>query len=405
MAAVLPIFFRVVATVNLNTSQHHLATSLWGYTASIAMLFVSFVSLLFGPVSDFSSSKKRFLKYFIILGITSTALLSFTGFGSWKLVSLLFILGNIGYAGSEVFYNALLPHICPVEKIDQVSTRGYAFGYIGGGLLLIINIGMIWFLPKTTFTSQHANVPLLGMQLSFLSVAVWWGVFSLPVFRHIPEPFGPHSNLSNENPFNIAFRRLSNTVRQIKKYKQLILFLTAFWLYNDGIGTIIKMATAYGNEIGIGILDLVGALLMVQIVGIPFSFAFGKLAQIISTKKSILWGLFIYLIITIGAFFMTRAIHFWILAIMVGLVQGGTQGLSRSLYGSMIPKEKSAEFFSFYNISGKFAGIVGPTVFALTSQLLKSSRYGIISLIFFFIAGGILLSQVDVEEGRKKARV
>lgn len=404
MAAVLPIFFREVATVNLDSTQQHLATSLWGYTASIAMLFVSIVSLLFGPVSDYSSSKKKFLKYFIILGVISTTLLTFTGFGTWMFVSLFFILGNIGYAGSEVFYNSLLPHISPPDKIDQVSTKGYAFGYIGGGLLLMINIGMIWLLPKTTLSLDHAEIPVLGMQLSFLSVAIWWGIFSLPILRHVPEPHGPTATLSDINPFKVAFKRLRNTFHHIKKYKQLFLFLLAFWLYNDGIGTIIKMATAYGSEIGIGTLDLIGALLLVQIVGVPFSFAFGRLAQIISTKKSILLGLTVYSILTIGAFFMTKAIHFWILAFMVGLVQGGTQGLSRSLYGSMVPKDKSAEFFSFYNISGKFAGIAGPAVFALTSQLMKSSRFGIISLIFFFMAGAVLLMQVDVEEGRKKAR-
>ncbi|MFO7891825.1 MAG: MFS transporter [bacterium] len=406
MAAVLPIFFREVATVDIDSSQQHLATSLWGYTASIAMLFVSVVSLLFGPVSDYSSSKKKFLKYFIILGVASTTLLTFTGFGTWKLVSLLFILGNIGFAGSEVFYNALLPHISPSDKIDQVSTRGYAFGYIGGGLLLSFNIAMIWLLPKTTLSWDHAEIPVLGMQLSFLSVAIWWGIFSFPILRHVPEPPGPSAilTLSDINPFKVAFKRLRNTFRHIKKYKQLFLFLIAFWLYNDGIGTIIKMATAYGNEIGIGTLDLVGALLLVQIIGVPCSFAFGRLAGIISTKKAILSGLMVYLILTIGAFFMTQTIHFWILAFMVGLVQGGTQGLSRSLYGSMVPLKKSAEFFSFYNISGKFAGIAGPAVFALTSQLFKSSRYGIISLIFFFITGAILLLRVDVEEGRKKAR-
>jgi len=404
MAAVLPIFFREVATVHLDSSQHHLATSLWGYTASAAMLFVSVISLLFGPVSDYAASKKKFLTYFIMLGVISTALLTFTGFGSWKMVSLLFIFGNVGFAGSEIFYNSLLPHISPPDKIDKISTRGYAFGYIGGGLLLSFNIAIIWLLPTTTLSWDHAEIPVLGMQLSFLSVAIWWGIFSLPILRHVPEPPGPTATLSDMNPFKVAFKRLRNTFRHIKKYKQLFLFLIAFWLYNDGIGTIIKMATAYGNEIGIGTLDLVGALLLVQIIGVPCSFAFGRLAGIISTKKAIFLGLLVYVLLTIGAFFMTRAIHFWILAFMVGLVQGGTQGLSRSLYGSMVPLKKSAEFFSFYNISGKFAGIAGPAVFALTSQLFKSSRYGIISLIFFFIAGAVLLIWVDVDEGRKKAR-
>ena len=402
MAAVLPIFFRNVAAVTLPTTQHQLATSIWGYTTAIAMFFVAIFSLLLGPISDYSSSKKKFLAVFAGIGIIATSFLALTGIGDWILVAILFILGNIGFAGSEVFYDSLLPHIARTEEIDQVSTKGYAFGYIGGGILLAINIGMIGILPKITILPGEKAVSLFGMQLSFLSVGLWWALFSIPLLRYVPEPQGVRTGLAaGENPFSIAMRRLYTTFRDIQRYKQLFIFVIAFWFYNDGIGTIIKMATAYGDEIGIDTIDLVGALLLTQLVGIPFSLWFGKLAGRISAKRAIFVGLGVYIIISVGGYFMTKAVHFWILAFMVGLVQGGTQALSRSLYASMVPKKKSAEFFSFYNISGKFAGILGPAVFGLVGQLTKSSRLGILSLIFFFVVGGGLLLKVNVEEGKR----
>jgi len=403
MAAVLPLFFRNVSAITLPQTQHHLATSIWGYTTAIAMLAVAVLSLTLGPVSDYGSSKKRFLAVFIGIGSLATALLTFTGAGNWTWVCLFFIFGNIGFAGSEVFYDSMLPHIARPGEIDRISTKGYALGYVGGGILLAVNIGMIWLLPKTAIQADQTPVPLLGMQLSFLTVALWWVFFSIPLFRRVPEPRGAQSGLAGENPLRVAGRRLGTTFREIRRYKQLFLFIVAFWFYNDGIGTIIKMAVAYGDEIGIGTFDLVGALLLTQVVGIPFTLFFGRLAGKIGAKRSILIGLTIYILVVIGGYFMTQAIHFWIIAFFVAIVQGGTQGLSRSLYGAMIPKKKSAEFFSFYNISGKFAGIMGPAIFALVGQLAKTSRLGILSLIFFFIVGGILLLQVDEDEGKRTA--
>lgn len=403
MAAFLPIFFRHVATVTLSETQNHLATSLWGYTTAIAMFIVAILSLILGPVADYGSSKKRFLGLFVGLGVISTSLLVFTGPGDWMWVALLFIFGNIGVACGEVFYDGLLPHIAGPAEIDRVSTRGYALGYVGGGLLLLVNLGMIYFIPQTILLAGQEPVPLLGMRLSFLSVGLWWGIFSVPLFRHVAEPKGVQIGLSGKNPIRVAVRRLSTTFSEIRRYRQLFLFVIAFWLYNDGIGTIIKMAIVFGDEIGIGIMDLVGALLLTQILGIPFTLGFGKLAGRIGARRAILLGLCVYIGVTIGGYFITKAIHFWILAFFVGLVQGGTQALSRSLYGSMVPKRKSAEFFGFYNISGKFAGIVGPAVFGLVGQLTRTSRLGILSLVFFFVAGGLLLRRVDVEEGRRVA--
>jgi UMF1 family MFS transporter len=394
MAAVLPIFFRRVAASTLPSGESQLATSLWGYTAALAMLIVALLSLLLGPVSDYGSTKKRFLGVFAGIGIVSTGLLSLTGHGDWLWVSVLFILGEIGFGGSEVFYDSLLPHIGKPGELNRISVRAYALGYLGGGILLAINIAMIFLLPKTVLVPGGQPEPVLGMQLSFLSVALWWAVFSIPIMKNVPEPVSNTEKLSGITPFAIARERLTSTFYHIREYKQLFLFIVAFWFYNDGIGTIIKMATAYGDEIGIGMKDLIGALLLIQFVGIPCSLLFGKLAGKIGAKRSILIGLGVYVLISIGGYFMTKAIHFWILAFVNGLVMGGTQGLSRSLFASLIPKNKSAEFFSFYNISGKFAGIVGPVVFALVGQLTGSSRLGILSLLFFFITGGALLTMV-----------
>jgi len=393
MAAVLPIYYSAIAEPSLTPNQ---ATAYWGYTNSIALLLVALLSPILGAVADFRGAKKRYLTYFALVGITATALMYFLTSGDWLFASVLFIVGNIGFAGANVFYDSLLPHIAQKGDIDQVSTRGYAMGYLGGGLLLAVNLAMIMLSPD--------HLTALMTRISLASVALWWLLFAIPLWRNVPEP--PRKIYEEEldsNPFSAGFKRLAVTFKEIRKYKELFKFLVAFWLFNDGIGTIIKMATIYGNEIGIGQTDLIGALLMVQFVGIPFSFAFGWLAKRIGTKRSIYISLGVYFLISIGGYFMQSAIHFWILGFAVALVQGGSQALSRSLYGRMVPKAQSAEFFSFFSVSGKLAGMFGPLVFGIVSQVMGNSRLGIVSLVIFFISGGLLLTRVDEEEGIRVA--
>jgi len=393
MAAVLPIYYSAIAEPALTPNQ---ATAYWGYTNSIALLLVALLSPILGAVADFRGAKKRYLTYFALIGISATALMYFLTSGDWLFASVLFIIGNIGFAGANVFYDSLLPHIAQKGDIDQVSTRGYAMGYLGGGLLLAVNLAMIMLSPD--------HLTALMTRISLASVAIWWLLFAIPLWKNVPEP--PRQIYEGEldsNPFTAGFKRLAVTFKEIKKYKELFKFLVAFWLFNDGIGTIIKMATIYGKEIGIGQTDLIGALLMVQFVGIPFSFAFGWLAKRIGTKRSIYISLSVYFLISIGGYFMESAIHFWILGFAVALVQGGSQALSRSLYGRMVPKAQSAEFFSFFSVSGKLAGMFGPLVFGLVSQVMGNSRLGIVSLVIFFIAGGLLLTRVDEEEGIRVA--
>ncbi len=238
-----------------------------------------------------------------------------------------------------------------------------------------------------------------AVRASFLSVAVWWVAFSIPLFRRVPEPPADRSAGEVASPIGAAFRRLGETLREMRRYRQLFKFLVAYWLYADGIGTIIKMATIYGAEIGIGTADLAGALLLTQIVGVPLTFLFGRLARRIGAKMSIFVALGVYTLISVLGYFMTEAWQFWVLAGMVGLVQGGSQALSRSLFGAMTPKARSAQFYGFFDISSKFAGIAGPLLFGLTATIFGSSRLSIISLIVFFVAGGLLLGRVDEREG------
>jgi len=393
MAAVLPVYYAQVAGATLSGN---LATVYWAYTTSISLLVAAVLSPILGAIADFRGSKKRFLALFILIGVLGTALLYFVKTGDWLMASLFFVVGELGFAGSLVFYDSLLPHIAGPEEIDQVSSRGYAMGYLGGGLLLAINLAMIMLAPE--------ELTGLMTRLSFLSVALWWFVFSIPVLRWVSEP--PHRILAGEaglNPLRVSFRRLGSTFGDIRRYRDLFIFLVAFWFYNDGIGTIIKMATIYGAEIGIGQTTLIGTLLMVQFVGIPFTFLFGWLAKRLGTKASIYISLLVYTGITIVGYFMSEAWHFWALGFAVATVQGGSQALSRSLFGRLVPKSKSAEFFGFFSVSEKFAGIIGPFLFGLVGQIMGNSRLAIISLIIFFVVGATLLSKVNVDEGVRVA--
>jgi len=402
MAAVLPTFYSAVAAATLSPDPERarvLASSYWGYTNTIAMLLVALAAPVLGAIADHSAAKKRFLGGFASLGILFTTLLVLVGTGDWLMASLFYVLGRIGFAAANIFYDSLLPHIARPEDIDWVSAKGYALGYLGGGLLLAVNLAMI--LKPELFGIPGAE---WGTRLSFVTVGLWWAIFSIPLFKNVPEPKAILERGEAANPIRAGFQRLQHTFRHIRRYRELFKFLIAFWLYNDGIGTIITMAVIFGAEIGIGETDLIGAILAVQFIGIPFSLLFGRLASWLGTKRSIMLALGVYTIIAIGGYFMQSALHFWLLAFLVATVQGGSQALSRSLFGSMSPKSKTAEFFGFYDVSSKFAGILGPAIFGLVGQLAGSSRLSIISLVVFFIGGGLLLALVDEQEGMRVAR-
>ena len=619
LAAVLPIYYSQVAGATLSSPA--IATAYWSRGLSVAILIVAVISPILGTISDIMRGKKRFLTVFAGIGILSTGLLVLVETGDWLLASVLFVLGRIGFSGANVFYDALLPHVAREEDQDRVSTRGYAMGYLGGGILLAVNVVMLQQFPGTW-----------GPRLSFLSVAVWWAVFSIPIFLRVPEPPAATEELSKgENVVSASFQRLLETLKDISQYRELFKYLLAFILYVDGIGTIIGVAAIYGAELGFDSVSLILALLLVQFVGIPFSLIFGRLpsagdsrrpfflafvvfnmialplvgvggsrllsadtigtlpppydstmesvgqgvyladdpniiytgsweselisaetlgeaegtiymetsevgarydlpfngqnvtirfstgpdhgiwvvqldggplldadtsepihidgynptfrfemvetievetpgehvlslintgdknlesqgnvmslaevevlpavrqsnlvlilglilvvelvvlllawllgkplfsrlAEMMNTKNSILLSLLAYSIIAIWGFFLDTVIEFWFLAMMVAVVQGGSQALSRSLFASMSPAAKSGEFFGLFGIMEKFSTILGPLVFAFAATTFGSSRPAILSLIAFFIIGGYLLTRVNVEEGRRVAK-
>ncbi|TQS76587.1 MFS transporter [Ornithinibacillus gellani] len=395
MAAVLPVFYYDVAAKGL---EENLAASYWGYSNSIAVLIVAIMAPILGAISDYSAAKKKFLRFFAYMGMIASVLLAFVGEGDYIFASILLIVGTIGFSGGNVFYDAFLPEITDEKEIDRVSASGFAWGYVGGGILLAINVLMI--LKPNLFGLPHATA---ASQAAFASVGVWWFIFSIPLFKNIREE--KKTAVKREKSYvAIGFSRVAGTFKEIRQYKQLLIFLLAFWMYNDGISTIIKMATIYGKDIGIDTNSLITALLITQFVGIPCTFFFGWLANKISAKKALTLSLYIYMGIVVLGYFMTSAFHFYMLAVCVGFVQGGAQSLSRSIFGRMIPANKHAEFYGFYGISAKFAAVFGPFIFALVGQLTGSSRLGIVSLVFFFIVGIILLKFVDIEKGMEDAR-
>ena len=398
MAAFLPLYYSQVAASQLPAT---VATAYWGYTTAIALAIIAVLSPVLGAIADYMGAKKRFLAVFMSFGATFTALLYFVGEGDWRLASAIFIVANIGFAGANVFYEALLPSVARMDDVDRVSTAGYAIGYVGGGVLLALNAA--WYLSPESFGFADAGQ---AVRASFVSAAVWWALFSLPLFRTVREPdrqlrTGEAVGL---NPARVGFSRVAATMREIRGHPDLFLFLLAFLIYNDGVGTIIKMAAIYGAEVGIGPGHLIGALLLVQFVGIPFTFAFGQFAARVSAKSGIFVCLVAYSVISVFGFFMSEAWQFWALAVGVAMVQGGIQGLSRSLYASMIPVGRSTEFFGFYSVSSKFAGIAGPLVFATVGLAMGSSTWGILSLVVFFGVGAALLTRVNVPAGQKLAR-
>jgi MFS transporter, UMF1 family len=396
LTAVFPVYYRALV-INAGGSSAD-ATAYWAYTTSASLLIVALLGPVLGATADIVGGKKRFLRLALLLGVLGSIGLVFLGEDRFLLGSLTFAISNVGFAGGNIFYEALLPHVARPNDVDRVSARGYALGYLGGGLLLIVNV--LWLLRPDWFWMPSRE---FALRASFVSVGVWWFIFALPLFRNVPEPAGAERAGVSWRVVVSGVHRLVRTLRHIRRYKQLVLFLAAFWIYNDGIGTIIKLATAYGDEIGIQHNHMLMALVLTQLIGFPSTLGFGALARYAGAKRSIFLGLAAYLIISIAGFFMTSALHFYVLAVLVGLVQGGTQALSRSLFAIMVPKERSSEFFGFFSTGQKFAGIIGPAIFGLVGQLAGSSRWGIVSVALLFIVGAALLWRVDEKKGRRLA--
>jgi UMF1 family MFS transporter len=404
VAAVFPIYYYSVAGAGLSAG---VATQRYALSTTIALVTIAVLAPFLGALADAAAAKKKLLALFAFLGAGAVAAMACIDSGEWVLASVLLVVANIGAAGSLVFYDALLPHVARAGEIDRVSTAGYALGYLGGGLLLALQLAWIqnperFGLPAATAADPRAET--LPVRLAFVSVAVWWVAFTIPLLRRVPEPPAAGvAAVSFGHAAAAAWTRLAHTATALGRHRHALMLLIAFLVYNDGLQTIVKMASIYGTEIGIGRSALISAILLVQFVGIPCTIAFGVLASRVGPKPTLYITLAFYTGIAIFAYFMRTATHFFILAVAVGLVQGGCQALSRSLFASLIPRRRSSEFFGLFAVAEKFAGILGPALFATTIHLTGSSRKAIISVVVFFVAGAWLLRHVDVDAGRRAA--
>ncbi len=397
VTAVFPPFFSTYAAAGLTPVE---ATTRFAWATTIAAAIIAVLGPVLGATADYRGWKKRLLTVFVTIGVTATLLMVAIERGNWLFAIIIFMVGNIGVSTSLVFYDSLLPHIARPHEIDRVSTAGFAIGFFGGGIVLLLNLA--WILSPATFGLPDT---VAAIKLSFVSVAVWWAVFTIPLLRRVPEPpvVLRVDESAGASPVRVAFRRVRTTFQELRTLRQAFLMLVAFLLYNDGIQTIIRMASIYGAEVGIDQNAQIAAFVVVQFVGVPFSFLFGALADRIGAKTALFGALTVYTVIALLGYFMTTALHFFMLAFLVGMVQGGSQALSRSLFARMIPKHKSSEYFGFYSVFEKFAGVAGPAVFAMSVTISGSSRIAVLSVIGFFVAGALVLTRVDVAAGEAQA--
>jgi UMF1 family MFS transporter len=394
MAGFFPLFFKEY-WADPNNPTH--STFYLGMANSIASLVVAALAPLLGSVADQGSAKKKFLILFAFLGVIMTGGLWMVAQGNWQMAVLFYVIATIGFASGNVFYDALLPGLASEERVDVVSSLGFGLGYLGGGLLFLVNVFM-YLKPEIFGIPDGAT----AIKLSFLSVAVWWAVFTIPLILFVPEPKN-YDTVDFKNAVRMGWIQLVQTFKEIRNMKVVGTFLLAYWFYIDGVDTIIRMAVDYGMSLNFPGESLIIALLIVQFVAFPAALIYGWLASKIGTKTAIMVGIIAYSFITLLGYFMTEAWHFYVLAILIGLFMGGIQALSRSLYTRIIPPDKSAEFFGFYNMLGKFAAIIGPALMGTIALVTGSARLSILSILLLFILGAFFLNKVDIEEGKRLA--
>ena len=411
MAGFFPVFFKKYwsygVDVNMSTAQ-------LGFGNSIASLFVALMAPVIGAIADKGSTRKKFLLFFAYLGVLMTASLFVIQQGEWAWAIFIYAMGIIGFSGANIFYDSLLPGVAGEEKIDFISGFGFSMGYLGGGLLFLLNV-LMTLMPESFGLADSSE----AVRYSFLSVAVWWGVFTVFIILWVPEEKTPSASRNGGNPVINGFLQIIKTLKKVRHQKTIVLFLLAYWFYIDGVDTIIRMSVDYGISLGFDSNDLILALLIVQFIGFPAALVFGKLGKQWGVRKAIYLALGVYIFVTIWAVMMTHKHEFYILAIAIGLVQGGIQALSRSYYSRLIPREQSAEYYGFYNMAGKFAAIIGPALIGVVGIIARrvlmppaptpqqaeyvgqlASRYGIGSILILFFIGAILLYFVDDEKGK-----
>jgi UMF1 family MFS transporter len=397
MAGFFPLFFKQYWAAGMDAGE---STFMLGSFNALASMVVVLLAPLLGAIADRGSARKRFLLFFAMMGIIMTGSLYLVAAGGWMLALALYTLAVIGFSSSNVFYDALLIEVAAEPELDMVSSFGYALGYLGGGILFAVNVWMT--LDPELFGLADTAA---AVKASFLMVAIWWAVFSLPVLLFVPEPLVSTTTSGWLAGIRAGVQQLRYTFSRLRLLRQAGLFLVAYWLYIDGVDTIIRMAVDYGLALGFDANDLIVALLITQFVGFPAALLFGRLGERFGPRQGIFVGIGVYLVIILWAYQMSQVWEFYLLAVAVGLVQGGIQALSRSFYVRLIPVDKPAEFFGFYNMLGKFAAVLGPLLMGMVSVATGSPRLSILAVAVLFVAGALLLRQVDETAGRAQARL
>ncbi len=414
MAGFFPVFFKQYWSAGVDVN---LSTARLGLGNAAAGLLVALAAPILGAVADRESARKRFLALFAYLGVLTTAALYFVGQGQWAFALVVYAMGVIGFSGANVFYDALLPEVAGEKDVDFISGFGFSLGYLGGGLIFLVNVLMV-VIPHRFGLADAGQAVRIG----FLTVALWWGFFTLFILFWVPEKSSAKTETTTGNIWSGGFAQLGHTFGRIRYMKTILLFLCAYWLYIDGVDTIIRMAVDYGMSLGFAANELLLALLVTQFVGFPATLVFGRLGQRIGPRKGIYIAIGIYVAATLWGINMTRKEEFYVLAVTIGLVQGGIQALSRSYYSRLIPADKPAEFYGFYNMLGKFAAIIGPVLVGGVGLLMRrllmptdptaadlaavgalAARWSMASVLILFAAGAILLYFVDEKKGRAQA--
>lgn len=381
ISTTIPILFRGLA--DLNGMEPAQVTSLWGTATSVSVLVLALLSPLLGALADYKGMKKRMFLLFLLVGLAG--LVGLAKVTDWVAYLGMFLIARIGYSACNIFYDSMLVDVTTDDRMDLVSSYGYALGYIGSCIPFAAGIFLILFDPMGMGTTG-------ATQFSFLLTAVWWAVLSLPLLRRVRQV---HFLEDRQDKLGHAFTRLGQTLRKIRKEKKLFFFILAYFCYIDGVYTIISMATVYGGEVGISDTSMILALLLTQVVAFPCAILSGKAAQRFGTLRVLRVFVAIYCGICLFGFGLDQAWEFWVLAVVVGMAQGGIQSLSRSYFGRLVPKEESNEYFGFFDIFGRFADFLGPLIVAFCAQLTGSSSYGILGLLVLFVVGFVLLGRVE----------
>lgn len=390
ITAIMPIFFKDFVSSGVPDA---ISTSNWAFANSAASLILALLAPILGAMADYQQRKKIFFVAFLVIGLGFTLTLPLVGQGQWLLCLVLFVCARVGWAGTNIFYDAFLIDVTTPQKMDSISSKGYGYGYIGSVFPFLIIIGLLYS------AGLADGLPVTQTKIGFVIVVLWWLLFSFPAIKNLKQV---HYLPPSKAPIRESFVRLANTFTKIRQHRKPFLFLIAYFFYIDGVGTIITMSTAYGRDLGFGIGLLIGVLLFIQLVAFPFALLYGYLAKKFGAKRMLLFGIMVYCLITLLAFLLpfianmtTKTGLFWFVAFLVASSMGGIQSLSRSYFAKLIPAKNSAEFFGFYNVFGKLAAITGPLLMGAVGRLSGDSRWGVLSILLLFVLGAWVLTKVE----------